>query len=323
MSEAADAEFPVLFCHETRADWGVGVLSGERDGKRTYLFEGGTERVMGSGAHDMMRKITSLSAEQRSTLARLTALVAGRRGLPDSAKTASAVLLDQLTGLRRAFPQGLSDPAWQTEKRAARVRETVVPQAQDLLSLKALDAHVKAQQLEALWASVLKVLGGTGWLLAEHLEPAPASAVALLGGAVRELLYGSATIEQRIDRFSVAFETAFRRSPRWEMTTGLLTLVSPDNHVLVDLPSFRKQLKILGSKGVLPQSPSGPAYVRCVNAARIVASKLSDQGEVPRDLLDVHDFIRFTLKASAPARRPKAPPKKTRSVEAAAAGDTD
>jgi len=321
MSEA-DSEFPGLFCHETRADWGVGVLSGERDGKRTYLFEGGKERVMGSGAHDMMRKITPLSAEQRSTLARLTALVAGRGGLPDSAKTASAVLLDQLAGLRRTFPQGLVDPAWQNEQRAGRARAALVPQAQELLSLKAIDAHVKAQQFEALWASVLKVLAGTGWLVADQLEPARAPGVALLGSAVRELLYGSVTIEQRIDRFSVAFESAFRRTPRWEMTTGLLALVSPDSHVLVDLPSFRKQLKILGSRGVLPASPSGPAYVRCLNAARIVASKLTEQGEVPQDLLDVHDFIRFTLKPSAPERRPKAPKKKTRAVEVNAADDS-
>jgi hypothetical protein len=310
MSEAADAEFPGLFCHRTRADWGVSVLSGERDGKRTYLFEGGEERVMGSGAHDMMLKITTLTTEQRNTLARLTALVAGRRGLPASAKTASVVLLDQLTVLRRTFPRGMVDAEWQNEKRAGQARATLVPQAQDLLSLKTLDAQLEAQQFDAVWASASKVLVDTGWVLADQLIPTQAPGVALLAGAVRELLYGSANIEQRVDRFSVAFEAAFRRPPRWEITTGLLTLVSPDSHVLVDLASFRKQLRILGSKGTLPQSPTGPGYVRCVNAARIVASKLTEHGEVPQDLLDVHDFIRFTLKASAPARRPKAPSKK-------------
>ena len=323
MSEAADAEFPGLFCHQTRADWGVSVLSGERDGKRTYLFEGGEERVMGKGAHDMMRKIAPLSADQRNTLARLTALVAGRRGLPDAFKTASAVLLDQLQGLRRAFPAGFSDPAWQNEKRAARARETLVPQAQELLSLKVLDAQLKAQQFDALWASVSKILASTGWLPAEQLKPPPAPGVSLLAAAVRELLYGSAAIEQRVDRFSVAFETAFRRPPRWETATGLLTLVSPGTHVLVDVPSFRKQLKVLGSKGALSQSPSGAGYVRCVNAARIVASKLTEHDEVPQDLLDVHDFIRFTLKASAPPR-PKAPKKKARVVETSIeTGDAD
>ena len=53
MTEIADSEFPALFAHGTRKDWGVGVLSGVRDGKRTYLFEGGEERIMGSGAYDI------------------------------------------------------------------------------------------------------------------------------------------------------------------------------------------------------------------------------------------------------------------------------
>jgi len=317
MIETVEAEFPALFSHPTRADWGVGVFSGERDGKRAYLFEGGEERLMGKGSLDMMRKITSLDDNQRSTLMRLTAVVARRHGLPDSSKAAGVVLLDQVATLRRSFPQGLLDPAWQSEKRAASVRDTLVPQAQKLLSLKVLDAQLRDQQFDALWGAVKQVVGATGWLPADQLEAAPVQGFGLLAGAVRELLYGSATLEQRVDRFSVAFETTFRRLPRWEMTTGLLALVSPDSHVLVDLAPFRKQLKLLGVKGTLPQTPNGTGYVRCLNVARIIASKLTEQGETLLDLLDVHDFVRFTLKASPPARRPKAAkaPKKSRSVE--------
>lgn len=315
MTEIADSEFPALFAHGTRKDWGVGVLAGVRDGKRTYLFEGGEERVMGSGAHDMMYKVTPLDADQRNTLARLTALVARRQGLPDSSKAAAVLLLDQIAGLRRAFPQGFADPAWQSEKRAARARDTVVPQAQRLLSLSTLDAQLKAHEFDTLWASATQVLVTAGLVPAAQLGPAPTLGLSLLAGSVRELLYGTAAIEQRVDRFSVAFETGFRRPPRWETTTGLLALVSPDTQVLVDVPSIRKQLKMLGAKGTVPQSPSGAGYVRCLNAARVVASKLTEQGEVPQDLLDVHDFIRFTLKTNSPPRRAKAPSKKARSVE--------
>lgn len=322
MNEMVDSEFPALFAHGTRKDWGVGVLAGVRDGKRTYLFEGGEERVMGS-AHDMMRKITPLDASQQSTLARLTALVARRQGQPDSTKATAVLLLEQLASLRRTFPQGLVDPAWASEKRAAHARETVVPQARELLSRQALDAHLKAQRFDALWDSASKVLVATNFVPADQLKPAPAIGLGLLAGAVFELLHGSATIEQRVDRFSVAFETAFRRPPRWEVTTALLALVHPNEHVLVDLASFRKQLKLLGSKGTLPQSPKGPAYVRCLSAARVVASKLTELGEGPQDLLDVHDVIRFTHKSSQPARRPKAPKKKPPSVEHEADGSSD
>src|SRR5688572_29505844 len=83
MTEIAESEFPALFQHDKRKDWGVGVLAGVRDGKRTYLFETGVERIMGGGGFDMMRKIVPLDADQQITLARLTALVARRQGLPD------------------------------------------------------------------------------------------------------------------------------------------------------------------------------------------------------------------------------------------------
>ncbi|HEY8944503.1 MAG TPA: hypothetical protein VIM73_09580 [Polyangiaceae bacterium] len=305
MTESSDSEFKALFAHDTRKDWGAGVLASVRDGKRTYLFESGEQRVMGSGASDMMRKIVRLDANQQSILARLIAVVARRQSPPEASKTASVMLLEQAASLRRAFPEGLADPAWQSEGRAAEARETVLPQAQELLSRQALDAQLKAQQFDAVWGSASNVLVATRWLPADHLKPAPSFALGLLAAAVRELLYATGPIEQRVDRFSVAFETAFRRSPRWEVTTALLTLVHPNEHVLVDVLTFRKQLKVLGSKGSLPQSPSGSAYLRCLNAARVISNKLTEQGDTPRDLLDVHDVIRFTLKASSPARQPK------------------
>jgi len=321
MSEVADSEFPALFAHGTRKEWGVGVLAEVSDGKRTYLFEHGEVRVMGSGAHDMMRPLTVLDADQQSTLTRLTALVARRRGLPESSNAAGALLAGQLAGVRRAFSGGLGDAAW--PKRAAQARETLVPQAQALLSRQAVDAALHAQRFDEVWASASQVLVATRWLPAAHLKPAPVLGLSLLAGAVRELLYGSAAIEQRIDRFLVAFETAFRRTPTWEATTALLALAHPSEHVLVDLPSFRRQLKLLGSKGPLPQRPHGAGYVRCLNAARVVASKLTDLGEAPADLLDVHDVIRFTLKTRPPAPRPKAPKKKPANVEADARDESD
>jgi hypothetical protein len=316
MTEIAESEFPALFAHGTRKDWGVGVLAGVRDGKRTYLFETGEERVMGSGALDMMRKIVP-DADQQTTLARLTALVARRRGLPDPSKAAGFVLLEQLAAFRRAFPEGFADAAWQSERRAARAR-TVLAEARELLSLKALDTQLKAQHFDALWASVAKVLRGTDWVTSDQLKPTPDVSLALLAGAVRELLYGSATLEQRVDRFVAAYETAFGRAPRWEMATALLAIMFPADHVLVDLASFRRQLKALGSKGSLPQRPSGPTYARCANVARIIASKLTENGATSEDLLDIHDFIRFTLKPAPVARRPKAAkaPKKAEATEA-------
>ena len=320
MTEIAETEFPALFAHSTRKDWGVGVLAGVRDGKRRYLFETGEERTMAGGGQDMMRRIAPIDSDQQATLARLTALVARRHGAADPSQALGLMLLEQLSGLRKAYPLGFADPAWSSQHRAARVRGAVLAEAQELLSLKALDAQLKAQQFDALWASVAKVLKATGWVPADQLKPGPDLGVGLLAGAVRELLYGTATLEQRVDRFVVAYETAFRRPPRWETATALLAIMFPGEYVLVDLTSFRKELKVLGSKGPLPQRPTGSGYNRCVNAARIVANKLTEHGDPPQDMLDLHDFVHFTLKKPlAAARRPKAAAAKAPKKKAAAA----
>ncbi len=303
MTEIAESEFPSLFAHTTRKDWGVGVLAGERDGKRSYLFEGGEERIMGGGAYDMMRKITPLDREQQATLARLTALVARRQGRSDPGKAVGFSLTDQLEALHRVCPKGFADPAWSNENRAGRLRGAQLAAAQEQLSAKAIDALLKAQQPDAVWTATAKVLKAAEWLPSDQLKAAvPGTQFAPLAGALRELLYGTASLEQRIDRFVAAYETTFKRQPRWETATALLALVFPADHVLVDLASFRKQLKALGAKGALPARPTGVAYARCTNAARVVAGKLAESGEVPQDLLDVHDFIRFTLKPAPPGR---------------------
>ncbi len=325
MTELNESDFPVLYAHGTRKDWGTGVLAGEHDGKRTYLFEGGEERTMGSGAHDMMRRVSPLTNEHQATLARLTALVARRRGLPDPSKAAGFVLVQQLADLRRAFPRGLADDAWQNEQRAARARSTIVAEAQQALSLKSIDAQLKAQQGERVWSAVVELLRGTKWVPADQLTPAP-SHVNLLAAATRELLYGSGSLEQRFDRFVAAYDTALRRPPRWETVTAVLALVFPAEYVMVAITSFRKQLKALGPKGSLPTRPSGAGYARCVSIANIIAAKLTENGEAVQDLLDVHDFIRFTLKAQAPKRRAtttKSAKTKGKSTAASAADDAD
>jgi hypothetical protein len=301
-----ESEFPALFAHGTRPEWGLGVLSGERDGKRSYLFEGGVERVMGSGAHDLMKRVSPLNAEQRATLARLSALVARRQGRTETSTSVGFSVAEQLSVLHGAFPNGFTDPAWQSENRAGRQRTGILAEAQEALSRNSLDALLKAQQFEAVWAAVSKSLRATQWLPADQLKPVVAgTALATLAGAVRELLHGSATLEQRVDRFVTAYESAFNRAPRWETTTALLALVFPAEHILIELASFRKQLKAMGTKSTIATRPSGAAYVRCANAARIVAGKLAESREVPQDLLDVHDFILFTLKAKPLGARAK------------------
>jgi hypothetical protein len=70
--------------------------------------------------------------------------------------------------------------------------------------------------------------------------------------------------------------------------------MGPLDHVYVEPAAFRKQLRLLGRPSAFGARPTGAAYARCLAACQALANMLATHGEVPRDLLDVHDFIRST-----------------------------
>ena len=70
MTISSENPFPPLLRHSLRADWGVGVLAGEKDGKHRYLFENGEERTLAGGFTAMMHKVEVPNEEERAAYAR-------------------------------------------------------------------------------------------------------------------------------------------------------------------------------------------------------------------------------------------------------------
>jgi hypothetical protein len=210
------------------------------------------------------------------------------------------------------------DVKWVAEMRgesgdtAGRRRDATIQKAQELLSCKALDAMLGGQHFGDVWAQVVAVLGNTDLVpAAQFRHSARGEHQRALGIAVRELLYGSALYEQRFSRYLGAFASAFGQHAPWEVATVLSALVHPKEHICVDAASLRKQLKTFSSRGSIATQPNAAGYTRLLSVARLIANKLAERGEVPRDLLDVRDFICFTLKPASKARaarvKPKAP----------------
>ena len=127
-----------------------------------------------------------------------------------------------------------------------------------------------------------------------------------LAVAARELLYGDAPYERRFDDYLGALAGFWGEPARWEIATALSALVHPKEHVCVHPAIFRQQLKASGSRSSIAARPSSAAYARLLTIARFVGTQLGEQGETPRDLLDVHDFIRIALKPAAKPRVAKA-----------------
>lgn len=302
MVQAVDAEFPGLFCHRARLDWGVGVLAGERDGKRRYLFEGGEERTMAAAHDHLMQKVEHPDRDQQATYARLMALLAKREGREPAAgaEGAKALMLAQLEKFRRKYPGGFSGDAWKNEQRNLAVRRAREGSDAQALSAKSLEALARSNRLEGVWDQVVKLVGESG-LGAGELETTSIShQQRALGASVRELLHGSDDYAKRFDAFVTNYQAVFQKPPSWQAATALPALLWPVEHVCVDPTAFRSQLKAFSRQSTLGARPSGAAYLRCRSMARALASALAADGEVPADLLEVYAFIRATL---GPARR--------------------
>jgi hypothetical protein len=311
-SPTSETDALPLFNHTARKDWGVAVLVRQEGGKRGYLFEDGEERTMANGYHQLMRRVEKPSESQRAFYERQRALIARR-------ESGSSSFLDQLEKLHEMYPAGLADPAWLVdvrgegvEGRLARHRDALIRDAQEQLSLAAIDALIKTQNYAQIWSSVISVLSHTDLVPAAQLKKAkPASndglrAVAL---AARELLHGSGAYEPRFDAYLAALTPIYGEAPHWEIATALSAVVHPDEHVCVLPPAFKQQLKAMAASASVSARATSAGYRRFLSIARLVSNKLKEQNQQTRDLLDVYDFVRITL---APVAKVKAPSSKAR-----------
>jgi hypothetical protein len=293
MSQPSYSTFPGLFRHSKRAEWGVAVLAEQFDGKRAYLFEDGEERTLGLAGIQLMRKVEDPDHDERATCAHLISRLGKRSGkvAPDAG---AAGVAQQLERFLERYEGGFSGTAWRSEKRrglARRTRQTVPKISRTRLSAPSLERMLERGEFTEVWQAALELVAGSD--LQVQLEPPPAASERqVLAQALRDLLHDPRSYDYRFDRWVSVYLSVFGESPSWQLATILPALLSPVDHLLVDVSSFRRQLTILKRPSALGGRPSGAAYLRCVSAARSVANLLAAHGQVPRDLLDVHDFIR-------------------------------
>ncbi len=316
---ATEDTHTILFAHATRKEWGVGVLAWELGGKRGYLFEDGEERTMASGFYQLMGRVEQPSPDQRAAYLRLQRVLAGRaRAHHLMIETDGPTFYDQVARLRKTYPAGLLDSKWAAEirgegdkPRSSRHRAALIGEAQEQLNVEKFEMLLASQRYGQVWELIVSVLGRTDLVPKAQLKQPknPRSEQQReLALAARDLLHATGPYEKRFDRFLSALAAHSGEPARWEIATALSAIVHPTEHVCVHPTAFRQQFKIIGSPGTLPAAkPTGAGYNRVLAATRTISTKLSEQGESARDLLDLHDFIRITLKPT-----PKLPIKKAK-----------
>ena len=305
---------PSIFAHATRQDWGVGVLAWEDGGKRGYLFADGEERTLASGFYELMGRVEEPSPEQEAASVRLHRMLAGRGHARHVAtQVQGPTFHDQIARLRETYPNGLQDSKWVEEvrgegaqSRSLRHREALITEAREQFSAEKLDALIGNQLYAQVWELIAGVLSHSDLVpkvQLKHPKAANDEQRRDLAVAVRELLYGKGPYEKRFDRFVAALEVHAGGPACWEIATALSAVVYPTDHMCIQPTLIRKQLKTICSPGAAPAAkPSGAEYNRIMAVVRVVSKKLGEQGEVPRDLLDVLDFMCFSLKPVAKVR---------------------
>lgn len=314
-----ETQFPTLFSHRIRTEWGVGVLAGEKDGKRRYLFENGEERALASGFYDLMRRVESPTAEQQLTYARLQGVLAARAGSEAAAGKGTVwSLSNQLARFRQVYTDGLSDQRWTSEvrgsdgRRGTGQRQALLQKAEETLSRAALDAAIDGGRPGQAWDALVSLLAGTDLVPAAALKrrPAPGESERTLALRLRELLHGDGPYEGRFDRWALALTAALGEPARWELATAPSALFHPREHLAVEPTAFKKQVKACGGRAAPGQQPTGTGYASFLSVARLLANQLASHGEVPRDLLDVRDFVVVSSKPAPKGQAAGAKPSK-------------
>jgi hypothetical protein len=309
-TQGADLKSPIqhdVYQHAARPEWGGAVIAWERDGKRGYLFEDGHQRIF-AAAHYHLLELVAGSDDRARKLRRLAdipeAAIAAAPG-PDP-KLPS--LDEQLALFLTTFPGGFGGARWQTDHRgaAARIRKrhrdpAIARACQDLTSGHLASCLERGRDREGI-DTLANVLGRTdlvSWADVQTLCDLPPNRSRGLLIGLFELLFGRTAIDVRMVQWVQALGRSTGRRPAWTLVTAPLALLSPDRHVCVHRASFIIQATAMELRPRLAQAPRGVEYAPLLAMAEQVRAHLRAAGSSPADLLDVHDFILFTLRPAA------------------------
>jgi hypothetical protein len=302
-----------VFEHVKRRDWGLGILAWEKSSTRGYVFENGQTRILAQDFYALMREVDRPLDEVQALYDSLSreldaARSAGGADLPGPKRAIPKMSLDdQIAVFRVEYPQGFQDERWVQAQRGTGAKHRLSTHRDPAIAKAAqfsgaLDEQLARQRYRAVYDDVLSLLRGSDLVPGpdlkglENVEPESQRALAV---AIRELLHGEAGFATRFDRLVNAFEQVFRRSASWQLATALPALVIPAQHVCIRPSSFREQAKWMAPRLAIPKLPTASSYSRLLSMATTVSARLVDQGEQPRDLMDVHDFIRITTRPAA------------------------
>ena len=300
----------VVYQHTKRAQWGLAALVWERDGKRGYRFEDGSERVFREGFYHLLEPRPAVGETAEKLLAAAHRDANPTRGTEAGAAAPSKprATLEQLVGVfHELFPGGFTDPQWVLQRRgegsgrrAKRYRDPALADAAQQLQRAALDQLIEQGQSAEVLARAHAVLAATDLVTPTQLHPLRhATPTATLAEALRDLMHEPDPDGVCFDRAATVLMRASGKPSTWPLLTGLRSLVQPQDEVCIRPSVFFEMVHVVSPVRIRKSNPNGSTLRHLSAVARELRDQLVAAGEQPRDMLDVHDFIWETCRPSA------------------------
>lgn len=301
---------PSVYRHSRRECWGLAVVVWEREGKRLYRFEDGNERAFKEGYYHLFDRAPAVGDAAERLLASLT-LDKAKPADPSAARRAAranrATWAELLAIFGELFPGGFMDAGWVrkvrgkgAKRRAKRHRNAAIAHAKELLGREALEALIAAGDSAEVLSRALAVLEATDLVTRTQLAPLKTSRPCpALAKELYAFLYEPDPKGEHFDRWVQRLGRAPEGTPSWPLVTALRALVRPIEHMYIRPSAFRALAEIVSPALARKVRPHGGYYNRCLDVAQKVLNSLEEHEELPRDLLDVHDFLWTVCRPSA------------------------
>ncbi|MEM7154618.1 MAG: hypothetical protein AAF799_17350 [Myxococcota bacterium] len=295
-----------LYHHVKRKQWGLAVMTWERDGKRGYQFEDGTQRVFAEAFYKFLEEPEQLPENAATLMAKLGRAAGLGKG-DGSQEEERLTFEEQLEVFLEQYAESFAGNEWKNghrgegvSRRLKRHRDAASFNAQELLSPDALNELIGAGDHAEILKRITDIVHGTDLVTRAQAEPvARAQPSASLSHALRSVLYGSGDYEPRFDEYCRTLLEAGRKQLSWPLTSAIPALVQPEAHVAVRPTLLAKQAQWAYPRLRYSSKPEGRVYTRILTMCRTVRDTLTNANHVPKDMLDVYDFMLVTLRPAA------------------------
>jgi hypothetical protein len=306
-------EFPTeatLYRHTRRPEWGLAILAGQEEDRRSYQFEDGKLRKIGKGYYALLEPVEEIDGPEDIVRANLREAAKVNENRPKGElQEAVAPFEEQLALFAKLYPGGFEDPSWiadhrGSEDRAAlkRHREPSMAAAQEVLAGDRCRLLLEEDRHAELAESVMDVLAGTDLVPIAHVKTLrrfDEDEMRAYAEAVATLVHGEGPFDGHFRSYLQTMENLLGGRPSWRSATALLALTHPQEHVSVRRSAFLRQAGSIAPAGRYTRKPGLGSYKAFRRVALGVKKRLEGAGQEPRDLLDVHDFVWATLRKSA------------------------